>query len=119
MEDYGGDAYTYVCQTCEEDGSNCDPIVETPIGSLEPPTPPRTPDGQFEEQLEAEGVTILNSTTYFPASKQTVTWKSKTPAEIAQEKGYFTKVVSNYGDNYNNFPSTYELCECERALVGL
>jgi len=56
---------------------------------------PPDPDGQFEEQLEAEGVTILNSTTYFPASKQTVTWKSKTPAEIAEEKGYFTKVVSN------------------------
>jgi hypothetical protein len=53
----------------------------------EPYTPP-DPDGGYEEKLEAEGAFIIDSTTYFPASKTTVTKKSYTPAEIAEERGY-------------------------------
>jgi hypothetical protein len=53
----------------------------------EPDTPP-DPDGDFEERLEAEGAFIINSTTYFPGSKTTITKKSYTPAEIAEQRGY-------------------------------
>lgn len=51
-------------------------------------TTPEDPDGNYEEQLEAEGAFIIDSTTYFPASGTTVTRKSQTPAEIAEERGY-------------------------------
>jgi hypothetical protein len=44
------------------------------------------PDGQYEEELEAEGATVLNSTTYFPASKTTISKRSMTPEERAQER---------------------------------
>ena len=43
------------------------------------------PDGNYEEQLEAEGAFIVQSTTYYPASGTTVTRRSQTPAEIAEE----------------------------------
>lgn len=44
------------------------------------------PDGQYEEQLEAEGATIIDSTTYFPASKTTISKRSMTPEETAAER---------------------------------
>lgn len=37
------------------------------------------PDGRYEEELEASGATVLNSTTYFPASRTTITKRSRTP----------------------------------------
>jgi len=41
-EDFG-DYISYVCQTCDEDGSGCGPIVKTDPRSLEePPTSPST-----------------------------------------------------------------------------
>jgi hypothetical protein len=44
-EDFG-DYIAYVCQSCDEDGSNCGPIVKTDPSSLEQtPTPPMTPGG--------------------------------------------------------------------------
>ena len=55
-------------------------------GFKEPIMPP-DPDNGFEEKLEAEGAFVINSTTYFPASKQTVTKKS--------QRVYFTKIISN------------------------
>jgi hypothetical protein len=44
------------------------------------------PDGQYEEQLEASGATILNSTTYYPDSRTTITKRSLTPEESAAER---------------------------------
>ena len=45
------------------------------------------PDGPFfEEQLEAQGATILDSTTYYPASKISITKRSMTPEESAAER---------------------------------
>jgi hypothetical protein len=50
------------------------------------PKPLVDPDGQYEEQLEAEGATIINSTTYFPDSKRTITKRSQTPEERAEQR---------------------------------
>lgn len=44
------------------------------------------PDGNYEEELEAKGVTVLNSTTYYPASRTTITKRSMTPEESAAER---------------------------------
>jgi hypothetical protein len=49
---------------------------------------PQDPEPEFEESLEAEGATVLESITYFPASNTRLTKKSQTPAEIARERGY-------------------------------
>jgi hypothetical protein len=57
-------------------------------GYKKEPDPIPDPDGNYEEQLENEGAFIINSTTYYPASGTTVTKKSQTPAEIAEERGY-------------------------------
>lgn len=56
-------------------------------GYSEPYTP-ADPEPETDERLEMEGGFIINSTTYFPASNTRVTKKSKTPAEIAEERGY-------------------------------
>jgi hypothetical protein len=56
-------------------------------GYKEPPALPDH-DGDYEGQLEKEGAFIVESTTYYPASGTTVTRRSQTPAEIAEEKGY-------------------------------
>ncbi|MGC2309273.1 MAG: hypothetical protein WA461_12790 [Nitrososphaeraceae archaeon] len=40
----------------------------------------------WEERLKAEGATIIDSTTYYPASNQRITKKSLTSAEIAEER---------------------------------
>jgi hypothetical protein len=56
-------------------------------GYPEPYTPP-DPEPEADERLEMEGAFIINSTTYYPASKTTITKKSQTPAEIAEERGY-------------------------------
>jgi hypothetical protein len=72
-------------------GANDSPVqfVEEDRGSAyHEPITPTDPDGNYEEQLEAEGAFIIDSTTYFPASKTTVTKKSQTPAEIAEKRGY-------------------------------
>ena len=53
----------------------------------EPYMPPEI-EPQDEERLENEGATILDSTTYYPASKISVTKRSQTPQEIAEERGY-------------------------------
>ena len=63
-------------------------IEENKAQGYQQPTMPPDPDNGFEEKLEAEGAFIINSTTYFPASKQTVTWKSMTPAERAEQRAY-------------------------------
>lgn len=44
------------------------------------------PDGSYEEQLEAEGATIHESTTYYPASGTTITKRSMTPVESLAHK---------------------------------
>jgi hypothetical protein len=49
---------------------------------------PEDPEPEFEERLEMEGATILDSTTYFPASNTRLTKRSLTPTEIAEERGY-------------------------------
>lgn len=36
------------------------------------PYPPQDPEPEYEERLEAEGATIHDSTTYFPASNRTL-----------------------------------------------
>jgi hypothetical protein len=51
-------------------------------------TQPQDPEDSFEERLEAEGATIIDSTTFFPASNTRITKRSQTPAEIAEERGY-------------------------------
>jgi hypothetical protein len=64
-------------------------VVEDRHGSAYPqPYTPEDPDGGYEEKLEAEGAFIIDSTTYYPASKTSITKKSQTPAEIAEERGY-------------------------------
>lgn len=48
------------------------------------------PDGQYEEELEAKGATILDSTTYYPASRTTITKRSMTPEEsLANREQYY------------------------------
>jgi hypothetical protein len=49
---------------------------------------PQDPEPEFEERLEMEGATIIDSTTFFPASNTRLTKRSQTPAEIAEERGY-------------------------------
>lgn len=44
------------------------------------------PDGQFEEELEAEGAFIIESTTRFPASGTTISKRSLTPKEWAEQR---------------------------------
>lgn len=56
-------------------------------GYREPYTPPEI-DGDYESKLEAEGAFIIESKTHYPASNTTVTKRSQTPAEIAEERGY-------------------------------
>jgi hypothetical protein len=51
--------------------------------------PPTDPEPNADELLEAAGATILDSTTYFPASKQSLSKRSMTPAEHAAERGYY------------------------------
>jgi hypothetical protein len=50
--------------------------------------PPTDIEPGYEEYLEATGATIINSTTYFPASKTTISKRSQTPANVAEEMGY-------------------------------
>lgn len=52
------------------------------------PYEPQDPDGDFEERLEAEGAFIIDSTTYFPASKTRITKRSQTVEERAQEREF-------------------------------
>jgi hypothetical protein len=52
------------------------------------PNEPQDPEENYEEKLEAEGAHIIESVTHFPASGITITKKSQTPAEIAEERGY-------------------------------
>jgi hypothetical protein len=47
---------------------------------------PADPEPQEDERLEAEGAQIINSSTYFPASKTTLTKRSQTPEERAMER---------------------------------
>ena len=49
---------------------------------------PEDPEPQYEEGLEATRATIIKSETYYPASKTTITKRSMTPQEIADERGY-------------------------------
>lgn len=53
----------------------------------EPYQPPEI-EPQDEERLEAGGATILDSTTYYPASNMSVSKRSQTPQERAAERGY-------------------------------
>jgi hypothetical protein len=46
------------------------------------------PEPMEVERLKMEGAQIINSTTYYPASNTTITKRSLTPQEIAEEKGY-------------------------------
>jgi len=46
------------------------------------------PEPMEDERLEMEGAHIINSTTYYPASNTTITKRSLTPQEIAEERGY-------------------------------
>lgn len=74
-------------------GSDSKPIFLTIAenrGSVYP-EPPKLidPDGNFEEQLEAEGATIIDSTTYYPQSRTTISKRSQTPQEHAAENGYY------------------------------
>jgi hypothetical protein len=43
---------------------------------------PEDPEPDYEERLEAEGATVIESITHFPASNTTLTKRSQTPAEI-------------------------------------
>jgi hypothetical protein len=52
------------------------------------PYTPADPEPEADERLEMEGAQIIDSTTYYPESRTTITKKSKTPAEIAEERGY-------------------------------
>lgn len=54
----------------------------------EPYTPPEI-EPQDEERLENMGATIHDSTTYYPASRQSISKRSMTPQEIADERGYY------------------------------
>jgi hypothetical protein len=47
---------------------------------------PPDPEGDYEERLEAEGATILESTTFFPASNTRITKRSQTPEERAEQR---------------------------------
>ena len=53
----------------------------------EPYTPPEI-EPQEEERLENLGATVLDSTTYYPASKISISKRSQTPQERAEERGY-------------------------------
>ncbi len=44
------------------------------------------PDGNYDEQLEATGATIIKSEVYFPASRTTITKRSLTRDESASER---------------------------------
>ena len=46
------------------------------------------PDGQFEELLEAEAATIIDSTTYYPASKTSISKRSQTVEERAEQRTF-------------------------------
>jgi hypothetical protein len=43
---------------------------------------PEDSEPDYEERLEAEGATVIESITDFPASNTTLTKRSQTPAEI-------------------------------------
>ena len=47
---------------------------------------PEDPEPEFEEKLEMEGATILDSTTFFPASNTRITKRSQTPEESAEQR---------------------------------
>lgn len=55
------------------------------LGYHEPVTP-ADPEGDYEERLEAEGATIIDSTTFFPASNTRITKRSQTPEERAEQR---------------------------------
>jgi hypothetical protein len=57
------------------------------LGYHEPVTP-ADPEGDYEERLEAEGATIIDSTIFFPASNTRITKRSQTPEERAEERMY-------------------------------
>lgn len=59
-------------------------------GYEEPYQPPDIEPG-YEEHLENTGATIINSTTYYPGSKTTISKRSMTHDEIADERGYVTR----------------------------
>jgi hypothetical protein len=42
----------------------------------------------YEERLEAEGATIIDSTTFFPASNTRITKRSQTPEERAEQRTF-------------------------------
>ena len=76
-----------------DDAFNDTPLhfIEENKGSALPDEPDSDlpdPDGNFEEKLEKEGAFIIESKTYYPASKRTIVKRSQTPAEIAEERGY-------------------------------
>jgi hypothetical protein len=56
----------------------------------EPYQPPEIEQG-YEEYLENRSATVLNSTTYYPASNITTHKRSMTHDEIADERGYVTR----------------------------
>lgn len=64
-------------------------IAQEDKGSSYPqPYQPPEIEPSYEEHLENTGATILDSTTYYPASKTIVSKRSMTPQEIAAERGY-------------------------------
>jgi len=56
----------------------------------QPEQPPDIEPGELE-RLENSGATIIDSTTYYPASRTTVSKRSMTHDEIADERGYLTR----------------------------
>jgi hypothetical protein len=50
------------------------------------PVEPQDPEDGYEERLEAEGATIIDSTTFFPASNTRITKRSQTPEERAEQR---------------------------------
>lgn len=73
-----------------DDNDNSIPIIITGEDKGENPEPYTPPEiePQEEERLEAEGATIIDSTTYYPASKMSISKRSQTPQERADEMGY-------------------------------
>lgn len=49
---------------------------------------PEDPDGNYEDQLEASGATIIDSVTQFPASNTRLYKRSQTVEERAQEQEF-------------------------------
>lgn len=76
-----------------QDSDNNNPIFIMTTGEdkgqahEQPYTPPEI-EPQEEERLESMGATIHDSTTYYPASNMSVSKRSQTPQERAEERGY-------------------------------